>query len=920
MISTKKEAYNTYLIYSVLFILAAGLSFYAFYKTQNTMVIDPDGYLQHYPLLVKIRHVIKEVWITKKIPLWAWDTGLGADLIGNYAFELFDPFAYIPILLFKAENMDIGYTVGYIARMYACGLSFLIFYLREDRNRWRSIIGGLSYAFSAWAITSMMHAFFLYPMFLLPIIVSGINKVYRKQSPAMLIISVFMLLIFSWYFTYMTGVLLAIYAVIAYKDYGNEKFLPVFGRLFLCVCAAVLMSACIAFPTLYALLNASKDASTSQGFLHSIKSYLLLPASFFAENEIFWNYSATSVNGLFIAAIPAMAKRDNLTKTPVILWWTCLLFVVFPIFCRMLNGFSYPSGRWMFIMTFFYIWAGLEVIKSGNRITFIWLPFAAVIFIIDCLWLKILPEYNTVIFIVSSVVAITVVIINNSAKEISIGSLTVDKYLVLTAIVLINIIVVSNIRFLPSFGPGLDKTMKAGDLYKRAANSAQRIAAGIEDDSFFRNFYYKNPVDYKMMHVPMNDNAFWGTRSVYEYLSTLDHVWHDFNKSLCISAGYSQRVSVYGNDNRTRIDFLQGVKYYIGNETEDASDQKSLEEGNDEYAGYGYEKYAEIDGTEILKTDYFMGLGSVYNKVISRSEFEKLDCIEKEECLLQAAVIEDDDIAELSLSKVEKNDILTDSYTIESQISGDSSIVKNNGFLIEKEESTVDISFDSVKNSEVFIMFHNFRKRVPETEGIMAEKAYENFDITIKDGTRKKRICNYSGTNQAFNNIREYCVNMGYYDESPSKFTLKFNVTGEYNYDDIEIVVLPADNFVKQADDLINNRLEITSFDSTHIKGKTENDKDGLLYLSILENPGWRAKLNGKPVKIIKPVNIAFSGIVIPAGDNTIELSYWPPYSGIGLIISVMGLLLSILLCHRPVTEARGKYKDRQESPKYERL
>lgn len=874
---------NEYFIYSLLFVITAGLSFYAFFSYNHTMVIDPDGYLQHYPLLVRIRHAVKELIITKEFPLWAWDTGLGADFFGNYSTILFDLFNIVPVLFFKAEHMDIGYSIGFVLRMYACGITFIYFYRQEKGKGWACIIGGLSYAFCSWGIGSMMHAFFLYPMVLLPLIVAGINKVYRKQSPWLLITTISLLIIFSWYFTYMTGLVLAVYTILSYKDYRNKKFLITITKFVLFVMVAIMLSAVITIPTLYALLNASKDASTSQMLFHTLKSYLLLPASFAAGNEVFGNYSFTAINGLFLALIPCFFYKENISKTPVLMWLICLMFLTFPVFCRILNGFSYAVGRWMFIMAFFNIWAGLEAVRSVRKVHAGWLLAAGSVFAIDCIWLKLLILSNELTFIVNIAVAVLMTIIIANGNRDNTTNANRIGFMV-TCGICINIIIVSNLRFLPAFGPGLDKAMEEGELYNRAARSSQRVATQIQDDSFFRNFCYKNPLGYRLVHVPMNDNAFWGTKSIYEYLSTLDHRWHDFNKSLGNSAGYSQRIAVYGNDNRTRLDFLMGVKYYIGD---------SEDEGVNDYAGYGYKSSDVINGTPLLETGYSIGLGAVFDKAVLRSDFEELNYAEKEECLMQAAVVEDSYADALREILVTTDSIRFNSYTEEVNMLPQDHLSVEGNKIVASEDGTLKLTFDSVKDCELFLVLHDFKKNVSEanTALSLADRQYENFNLIIKDGIKVKRIADYSGTNQAFSNINDYCVNMGYYENSPAEITVEFQVAGTYEFGEIEIIVLPIKDFASQASNLMANSFIIDEFNATHVSGKTNQQGKGLLYLSILDNPGWQVFVNGTKKEKINNTDIAFTGVMLD-GKSKIELKYRPPHIKIGAALTLIGIVL----------------------------
>lgn len=71
------------------------------------------------------------------------------------------------------------------------------------------------------------------------------------------------------------------------------------------------------------------------------------------------------------------------------------------------------------------------------------------------------------------------------------------------------------------------------------------------------------------------------------------------------------------------------------------------------------------------------------------------------------------------------------------------------------------------------------------------------------------------------------------------------------------------------------------------------NHASNLLF-SIPYDPGWRVSVNGKNVKTTKALGNLLS-FPIPAGKNKIKLVYVPPMLTIGLIISLISILLTII-------------------------
>jgi membrane protein YfhO len=68
----------------------------------------------------------------------------------------------------------------------------------------------------------------------------------------------------------------------------------------------------------------------------------------------------------------------------------------------------------------------------------------------------------------------------------------------------------------------------------------------------------------------------------------------------------------------------------------------------------------------------------------------------------------------------------------------------------------------------------------------------------------------------------------------------------------------------------------------------------GLLVLSEVWHPGWVATINGQPARVYKVDNI-LRGVVVAPGANHIEMRYRPASIRIGLILSVLALLGTLL-------------------------
>lgn len=943
---TEDKKINSYLVYTLLFLICTVGVFWQFWIHGKTMIIKPDGYLQHYTALVKLRHIWRDFFATGSFPFWSWDTGMGADTIASYAGVMLDPFAYVAAA-FGEKYIDIGYTVSFILRLYVSGIAFGMFASYMKFENWKVILGALSYAFSGWALGCMMQSFFVYTMILFPLLILGIEKAFRREAPALLIGSTAAMAVFTVYMLYMSGIMAAIYCIVRYFYFTSEetsdvleyspkfqikKFFGEMLRLLAFVAIAMLISLPVFIPRFYALMNASRDSANNAALFYTLKRHLLMIPSFFTDSDVFANYSYPGAGVLFTLMIPIFLRKEHRRKTPVIMWSISFVILAVPVLGKVMNGFSYPTGRWMYAMVFFFLWSGLEALKlempKCRKMIKFWVGFLVLIWLIFDVGLDLFDTYRRWTLLVNVILGAVVLLLlsftgnrksvfdlKKQQKDGKVQWLFVKQYL-LMGIVVINLMAINNIRYAPSVTGYLEDAYDVGQFYSKIKKSVQRVGQQIEDNDFYRIYQLTGISNNHLMHVPVNENIYWGNRSTYCYLSTIDQKWHDFNKALTNSAGYSQRVSVWGNDLRTRMDFLFGVKYFLGDKKLKEDTLYDHQEKNCLAVGYGYDSKKLIKDVEVLENKYSIGLGTVYEYVIPRSEFDLMTAPEKEEALMQAAVLEEEALDTLhqvkhrTAEEIEKNSFDKE-YTLTEAKGG---ILTENGFKVSSEDtSTFTISLDSVEDCEIYVYFKGLERVVPsyeeqrvkalgENSGFLKQLRYDaknmgglrlgDFSANLSTDTITKRIVNYSGTNQAFTNVTDYCINMGYYEKFEGDIEVYFQKKGSYTYEDLQILILPRGNYDAQAQKLQENKLNVEILKDNYVKGNVDTKNGGLLYLSIIQSPGWKVFVDGKEAEQVYLTNIAFTGVEVAPGKHQIELKYCPVGFRISCVMAVIGILL----------------------------
>lgn len=83
----------------------------------------------------------------------------------------------------------------------------------------------------------------------------------------------------------------------------------------------------------------------------------------------------------------------------------------------------------------------------------------------------------------------------------------------------------------------------------------------------------------------------------------------------------------------------------------------------------------------------------------------------------------------------------------------------------------------------------------------------------------------------------------------------------------------------------------IRSFSQTRIDGSMHLDKKGLLLFQMPFDAGWRALVNGEPAPTLK-VDVGLLGVLLPSGENAVELQYRPIFLYPGLALTLISFVI----------------------------
>ena len=105
-----------------------------------------------------------------------------------------------------------------------------------------------------------------------------------------------------------------------------------------------------------------------------------------------------------------------------------------------------------------------------------------------------------------------------------------------------------------------------------------------------------------------------------------------------------------------------------------------------------------------------------------------------------------------------------------------------------------------------------------------------------------------------------------------------------------------------EPEDPSKDRASVTEYSANRIQIETYTEAPGLLTMSEVYYPAWRAYVDGKPVRLYRADQL-LRAVAIPAGEHTVELRYESRALQAGMAVSALTVLTFIggaFLLRRP--------------------
>ena len=960
----KRQRRTYWALYTITFVLMTLLALNVYILNGLSIVWSVDGMEQFYPYFVYEGTWLREIFSNLasgnfEIPMWSFDLGYGSDLLAEMDV-FYDPLNFFSVF-FSEENSEWAFQALIIIRWFLAGVAFSLFSLHFKNERWCTLLAAMAYCLGGTALTALHWPGSTWPLILFPLLLLGVEKILDGKSPVPFILTTFLFFLISWYFAYMATIFLVIYcAVRVWRKLKTERelryskemsgdsiewicyddakeiaeaekrlFISQFWhwtwRIALFFIIGIVLAGFALWPMVLDLTvnERATNATTSIPVLYSFTYYMdtltSLVGTAAVGSDCFIGYGAFA----FLACILLLARKgkDALLKAALI---AMFIILCIPALGSALNGFNYATNRWVWALALLVCFIlAREIPKLLEKLDWKLVRILVIccgVFVLAVFALPWMRNEKTVAGCVALLAALGICIQQYAGER--------TKRTLLAGVLLFSIILNAYYFTCPEIFGTARETSTLGTLYSKITNSSADYAVveaaktdGTENDDSWR--YDADPV---CGDRPRNNSLVLGISGINFYNSLYNGKVDKFHTELGLTQG-GINFSYQNLMGSTMVEAISGVKYYVIPEGKASSP-------------YGYD-VLPIETTlcgeqryEVYKNKNALGKAFTYDACISRSDYDALTPLERQQALLQGVVVEDDKISETGVEQITPTSTsvevdYADSETITEQNAG--TIQKNvyitdNSIYVLKENSSVTLTFEGKENCETYVNFKNFKLNplTPfDTQNVKAMLTGNEPTLaddvsnlkwtmkwvsptTVKIGinslsqSTNRTISAPTPSNHLYGGKDDWSVDLGYSEDALTEITLTFDKVGEYSFDDLSIVCQEMDsvseNIEKRQAVPVTNYVESTNTISAHVDADTTQ----MVYFSTPKTPGWTATVDGEEVEIID-ANTAFMAVKVGAGSHDIQLHFTSPGVKEGLITSAVGLLMFagvVLLTH----------------------
>ncbi len=879
-----------YVAYTICFLVITAAIFSVFVENGRSLVWTPDGLMQHFNALVYYRRWLLQIIDTLMtqhqliIPLWDSTIGFGSDIITTlHYYVIGDPLTLLSVFVPKESQMEGFYSFLIILRIYLAGLAFSAYCQYHKENPFPTLLGALVYDFCFWVIVAVRHPYFLNPMIYMPLVLIGVDRIFKKKKPGLYIAMLALATVSNFYFAYMICIFVVIYTAIRYlmiyRKIQIRQLLTWIGRFVGYSLVALGIAATILLPVIAMTLSTGRaDVASYLPTLYPLTYYIKLISGFLIGGSGYWSelgYTGLAVIGIFLLFMHKNRYR-GLKLGLLIL----TLLLLFPMGGHILNGGSYVINRFMWVYSLLVSFIFVKMYPSSihmQKKKKLALLAGGALYAILCIfaWMRLGQVYILVALGMFGAMLLLMVLTSQDMKQ------QPWFKLVLLVLVMGCLIYQGRVKYAPEYNNYVEEFQEAGTALDTLTNQAPGSLLNVlKDDSYYR---YETNINAEEKNSAMQV----GQNGVAYYFSLANPYINQFQRS--VDLNQTRDFCYSGLDGRTILDLISCVKYYI------------IPSHRQDLLPYGYDQrvvtgmIANEEGRQqeycVYANSNALPLGFATSSYIDQKEFQKLTATRKQQAYLQGAVV---DTEELQCGTKLLQDLNFTDESIPYEIQAESGVeITDHTFTVTQEKAKVTLILTGLARSETYLLMEGLNYQDTATSSDVRSEDRVHINVSADNVTKK--LTYLSRQNNFYSGIEDYQLNLGYRESGVTRITLSFSEKGQYSFDEMKVVCQPMSQVNEQLDTLQENTLDHVELGINNVTGEIALEQEKLLCVMLPFSTGWTAYIDGTEAKIVT-VDEMYMGVMVPAGEHQLQFIYMTPYLKQGMMISLASIAVILLM------------------------
>ncbi len=821
------------------------------------MILAHDQWHQYYPFFL----VLQEKLQTGGSLLYSWRIGMGTNFLSLAAYYLASPLNLLSVILPQSLALPY-YTLTVLVKISCAGLFFTVFLSHTfQRKDFTLPFFSTLYALCSFVMGYYWNAIWLDTFALLPLVVLGALRLFTQGRFCLYTLTLALSIFCSYYiglFTCVFVVLLFITYTICCWD-GFLPFLRRSGQMLLFSLLAGGMTAILTLPAYMGLQSTSSAVNQfPESFAINISSPNTILGVFDALRQVISNAAAglrpTSMEGLpniycgvvMVVLAVLYCANNKISLREKLCCCGMLLFFALSFIIRQLD-YLWHGGhftnmlpyRFSFLFSFVVLFMAFRLFTKLDQLRWPHVVTAIPVLIVYlyCVFTqqRLRSALLTTLIVLAAIVALFLFTKGKLRKTILVLGLCACM---LAEGILSGVMGIRQVSF------------TNGSDYPRSSEDVQLLLSQMEAREAGNTDLYRTEVT---LQQSLNDDALNGYNGVSVFSSASNCNVSTFLRSIGVAAGPTANRYVYQQaDPFTNM--LLGIKYLL--------DREGLAVDPTHFTQVGSSgDVLLLENDDYLPMGFMVGADTVNYDITSFTSGST--------CF--------DHLNDLHTRMTGDNRALFTTQSLTSATAeGEASLEKYgiSGYALSAEGATGEAEgvFTYTAQSECQLCLYLFASDA------------QNVTVYINDEQQFETSANYG--------YLRYIGQLAVGDTVAVHIAPK---TGKTSYLKVCPAIWQEQVFDDMYAQLSTQTMTATEVTDTSISGNIVVKEDGLFYISVPNDPGWSAIVDGQEVEIT-PVGDAFIAFPLTTGAHTITLRYITPGLSLGWKVTAACLLVFLAL------------------------